>query len=404
MYEPYTGERTWLEIDLDALKFNHQQIRSILPPQQELIATVKANAYGHGDHRIASFLQQNGVRFFAVSNLDEAIGLRRCGITGEILVLGFTAPQNASLLSAYHIIQTVYSLEGASLLEQACQEQNITVRIHFKLDTGMGRIGFVYDSESLLDDLKQAASFPHLISEGIFTHLSSADMNDPYSKEYTSDQMRRFSEIVSRLRADGIPLSMAHIQNSAGILRCLTHDFEASRAGIILYGMYPSDETVQSIPLKPLMSWKAVISYVKEVPAGHAISYGRHFTSEHPMKIATVPVGYADGYSRQLSGKGSCIVHGVRCPIIGNICMDQMMLDVTAVPQVSAGDVITVMGAENGVSITAEELASLCGTINYEITCNPSRRVPRVYLQNGSILAIENDAQICAEYASEKSF
>ena len=397
------GDRTWLEIDLDALKENTAQIRALLPKSHRLIATVKANAYGHGDHRIAAELQKNGIDFFGVSNLEEAIGLRDCGITGEILILGYTAAQNAKLLAKHNIIQTIYSLEGAKQLSDICTEKDLTVRVHFKLDTGMGRIGFVYDDPNLIAELSEAAALPHLQAEGIFTHLSSADMSDPDSAAYTKAQLQRFDEIVKKLRKDGYALPIAHIQNSAGILQQLSSDFEASRAGIILYGMYPSDEITKRIPLKPLMSWKAVISYVKELPAGHSVSYGRRFTSEKPMRVATVPVGYADGYFRSLSSRGYCIVHGVRCPIIGNICMDQMMLDVTDVPQAKMGDIITVMGKEGDVSVTAEDLAALCSTINYEITCNPSRRVPRVYLQNGSIIAIENDARICAEYAAQKS-
>lgn len=394
--------RTWLEIDLDALIDNITQINTLLPHGQTLIATVKANAYGHGDHRIAHTLQQHGIHFFAVSNLDEAVGLRRCGITGDILVLGYTAPQDAPLLKEYNIIQTIYSLECAQQFSKICDHEKISIRCHLKLDTGMGRIGFVYDDPNLIEEITKSSQLPGIDIEGIFTHLSSADMNDSASNTYTEQQLNIFSHIVYQLREKGIPVHMAHIQNSAGILRKLSSDFEASRAGIILYGMYPSDETEKSIPLKPLMSWKAVISNIKEVPAGHSISYGRHFISKEPTHIATVPVGYADGYPRILSGKGFCIVKGIKCPILGNICMDQMMLDISNVPHVKLGDAVTVMGEENGISITAEDLAKQSQTINYEITCNPSRRVPRVYLQSGKTAAVENDALTCAEAAMEQ--
>lgn len=397
---PYT--RTWLEIDLDALVRNAHEIQSLLPVGQTLIATVKANAYGHGDHRIASTLQQNGINFFAVSNLDEAVGLRRCGICGSILILGYTAPQDAETLAAYNIIQTIYSLDCAKQFSAVCEKKSISIRVHLKLDSGMGRIGFVYDNPKLLDEMRQAATLPGIQAEGIFTHLSSADMSDSDSNQYTLRQLERFSNTVRALRNTGVPVRMAHIQNSAGILRKLSPEFEASRAGIILYGMYPSDETVQSIPLTAIMSWKAVISYIKEVPAGHSISYGRHFVSEKTTRIATVPVGYADGYPRILSGHGSCIVNGVKCPILGNICMDQMMLDVSGVPEVKQGDIVTILGNEGAVCITAEEIAAQSQTINYEITCNPSRRVPRVYLLGGSVSAVENDALTCADYAARQ--
>ncbi len=397
---PSRCNRTWLEIDLDALNYNLQQINTLLPKNHTLIATVKANAYGHGDHCIAYTLQQSGVHFFAVSNLDEAIGLRRCGICGEILVLGYTQPDDAPLLAGYDIIQTIYASDCAKAFSQVCQEHNITIRAHLKLDTGMGRIGFLYDDPNLLMQIKETSTLPGISVEGIFTHLSSADMSDAESNVYTNLQLQRFSNTVHTLRENGVPVNFAHIQNSAGILRRLSPEFEGSRAGIILYGMYPSDETEHSIPLKALMSWKAVISCVKEVPAGHSISYGRHFTSERPTRIATIPVGYADGYPRILSGKGYCLVNGVKCPILGNICMDQMMLDISAVPQAAPGDIVTIMGQENNISITAEVLAQQSNTINYEITCNPSRRVPRVYLQNRKIIATENDALICADYAA----
>ncbi len=390
--------RTWLEIDLDALLYNVQQIHSLLPAHHSLIAAVKANAYGHGDRHIAKALQQNGVHFFAVSNLDEAISLRRFGIDGEILILGYTAPGDVSVLAEYDIIQTVYSLESAYAFSAACQKKEISIRVHLKLDTGMGRIGFVYDDPGLFAELYTAATLPGMNAEGIFTHLSSADMADAASKEYTQKQLALFSDTVSRLRNAGISLPMAHILNSAGILQRLSDDFEASRAGIILYGLYPSGETEKTVPLKPVMAWKAVISHIKKIPAGHSIGYGRHFTSKKDTLVATVPVGYADGYPRILSGKGHVLLHGVKCPILGNICMDQMMLDITAIPNARPGDVITVMGREGKTAVTAEDLAAQSHTINYEITCNPSRRVPRVYQKNEEIIAIENDAMICAEY------
>ncbi len=390
--------RTWLEIDLDALLYNLNQIRSLLAPQHPLIAAVKANAYGHGDRHIAKTLQENGVNFFAVSNLDEAISLRRFGITGDILILGFTAPQDTAQLVQYNIIQTVYSLESAYAFSAVCQTLGVTLRTHLKLDTGMGRLGFVYDDPQLFPKLCTAATFPGITAEGIFTHLSSADMTDGASQHYTRQQLTVFADTVSRLRAAGIAVPMAHIRNSAGIMQKLSPAFDASRAGIILYGLYPSEEMHKTIPLKPVMSWKAVISHIKSVPAGHSISYGRHFTSDNQTVIATVPVGYADGYPRILSGQGNVILHGVKCPIIGNICMDQMMLDITEVPNAAVGDTVTILGREGSVTVSAEDLAAQSHTINYEITCNPSRRVPRVYRKHREIVAIENDALICAAY------
>ncbi len=223
-------------------------------------------------------------------------------------------------------------------------------------------------------------------------------MSDAESDLYTQAQLDRFSKTVRLLRKNGVPIQIAHIQNSAGILRRLSDDFEASRAGIILYGVYPSDETIRSIPLKPVMSWKTVISHIKTVPAGHAISYARRFTSSLPVStVATVPIGYADGYPRAISGKGYCLVHGMRCPILGNICMDQMMIDITGVPKVSCGDTVTLMGTDGEESIPAEQLAAWSSTIPYEILCHPSRRVARVYLRGGKIAAAENDAMTCAQ-------
>ncbi len=395
---PNSCRRTWTEIDLDALVENTNQILRLLPPKQQLIATVKANAYGHGDCVIAKTLMQNGVHFFAVSNIDEAITLRLGGITGEILILGYTPPQQTNLLLQYRILQTIYSLEMAKAFSEEAGALGQTLRVHLKLDTGMGRIGFLYDDPQLMQKLIQTAALPHLCAEGVFTHLSSADMSDAESNAYTQTQLDRFSRIVRTLRKNGVAVSIAHIQNSAGILRRLSGDFEASRAGIILYGVYPSDETIRSAPLKPVMSWKAVISHIKTVPAGHSISYARRFTSTRPVStVATVPIGYADGYPRAISGKGYCLVHGSQCPILGNICMDQLMLDVTGLPDVSCGDTVTLMGTDGTERISAEQLAAWSGTIPYEILCHPSRRVARVYLWNGRISAAENDAMTCAQ-------
>lgn len=381
-------KRTWAEINLDALRFNVQQIRARLPEQTKIMAVVKADAYGHGDRMIAQVLEKNGVSAFAVSNINEAISLRRHGIHSMILILGYTPPEAATDLADFRISQAVFSDEYAQKLSEACAESGVTVNCHLKLDTGMSRIGFgAADPEKAADKIRSVCGLPNLRCCGLFTHLSSADTHDTPSDAYTAMQERRFHAVRQSLAARGIVFPVYHLQNSAGIAFCNADDYQYARAGIILYGCPPSGEPLP-FPLKPVMSLYSIVSMVKEIPAGTCVSYNRTFVSDRPMRIATVPIGYADGYPRALSNKGHMLLHGKRAPIIGNICMDQLMLDVSDIPEAACGDTITVVGTDGGETLTFSDLAASCGTINYELMCLIGKRVPRVYCTHGKTLSV----------------
>ncbi len=381
-------KRTWAVIHLDRLDANIDQITRRIPAGTGIMGVVKADGYGHGDKYIAQELNRCGVNFFAVSNLEEALSLRRGGIDSDILILGFTPVSRAKDLCEYHISQTLLSTEYARLLEEECGRKDIRVKCHIKLDTGMGRIGIVEDEgHTAADEAEALCRLPHLDVEGIFTHLSSADSLDPDSVAYTRMQTESYQRVVEELERRGIRFHCRHLQNSAGIGFLPQTRWDYVRAGIIMYGVAPSGEPFP-FPLRPVMELKTVISLVKQIPAGAAISYNRKFISDRPMKVATVPIGYADGYPRLLSNKAEMLVKGKRVPVIGNVCMDQLMLDVTEIEDVKMGDIVTVVGQDGNESIGFDELAALTGSISYEMMCLIGRRVPRVYLRNEEQVAV----------------
>jgi len=344
------------------------------------MGVVKADGYGHGDVYIARELAACGVDFFAVSNLEEALSLRRGGISGGVLILGYTPETEASVLAGEGISQAVFSTAYANALSGECVRQGVEVRVHVKIDTGMSRIGIPEnDAASSAGEAAAICRLPGLRPEGIFSHFSSADSLDGESLAYTRAQSERFARAVGALSAMGISFPMRHLQNSAGIGFLPQLRWDYARAGIILYGIAPSSESFP-FPLAPVMELKTVVAMVKEIPAGTAVSYGRRFVSSSPMRVATVPVGYGDGYPRLLSGRSHMLLHGRRAPVIGNICMDQLMLDVTEIPGVQMGDEVTVAGRDGDEEVTFAQLAELIGTIPYELVCQVSRRVPRVYL------------------------
>lgn len=384
-------KRTWAEINLDNLNYNISSIKSKLNPQTKLIAVVKADAYGHGDCFIADELVENGVDFFAVSNLAEALSLRKAGITCDIIILGFTPPIKASELAALGITQTVFSTEYARQLSDFAMCQKCTVKVHIKFDTGMGRIGFVEnDSVSSVGEVLKLFSCSQLCITGIYSHLSSADAVDSQSTKYTRMQVERFNHVISQLKERGINNFVTHLQNSAGISCLENAEYDYARAGIVIYGVQPS-EHISGIDLKPIMSLKTVISMVKMVPVGAEISYGRTFVTTHPTRIATVPMGYADGYPRLLSNRGYMLINGQKAPIIGNICMDQLMLDVSKIDNVCQGDIVTVVGRDGENEISFPEIAAIIGTIGYELMCIIGKRVPRVYFKNGERIAVSDN-------------
>ncbi len=376
--KPYL-KRAWAEISLSTLKRNITAIKALCADTTELMAVVKADAYGHGDERIIHCLAEDcEIRYFAVSNLDEAIKVRNCCPDAEILILGYTPPEYAHEIAQYNIIQGVVSTEYAQALIKHSFEP---IRCHVKIDTGMGRIGLRHSSPSdCAEEIARLYRMEGLSVEGIYTHFAVADSDSPDNIDYTDRQEKFILDTYKALTAMDITLPHVHFMNSAACCYRNSAKSTLARAGIIMYGLHPDNSLDIPSELSPVMELKAVISHVKTVAVGDCISYGRTFIADHEMKIATVTIGYADGYSRQLSSKGEILVHGKRCKIVGRVCMDQLMIDVTDA-QAQSGDIVTLIGRDGDDIITADELASLYGTIGYEVVCGISKRVPRIYTE-----------------------
>lgn len=380
--------RTWAQINLDAIENNIVQIKSLLSPGTLLCATVKADCYGHGYAFTAAAMSEAGTQWFAVSNLAEALQLRRIGIQKPVLILGYTPPDKAKELVYNDISQAVYSLEYAKSLSQYAKASGVTVNAHIKIDTGMSRIGFLYhdsvEDADVIDEIAEVCSLPGIYPEGVFTHFACADNEN--GELFTRLQYELFCTATDCLHQLGIDFAIRHCSNSAAILNFPEMNFDMVRAGLILYGHYPSDFVRSKIRLVPVMELKTVISMVKKVPAGTPVSYGGTFVSNSERIIATVPIGYADGYPRRASNKMYMLVNGKKAPVIGNVCMDQTVIDVTDIENVGEGKQITVFGTDHGSYLGVEEIAKSAGLINYEVLCGLSRRVPRVYIRDNEII------------------
>lgn len=372
--------RTWAEIDLDALVHNFDIIKKEAAGAK-LMAVVKADAYGHSARIVAPTLEQHGADAFAVSNIEEAITLRGCGITRPILILGYTPVSMAAQLYLNDISQCVYSPEYARALSDRACADGVKVKIHIKLDTGMSRLGFDCRDEELsgIGEAVAAARLSGFVFEGIFTHFAVSDRTETEEDGFTDGQYRRFAAAVEQFAKAGLRPKYRHCCNSAAF--CLDNDkhFDLCRPGIILYGLTPSSALTLKEDFIPVMTVKSVVSMVKKIKKGDTVSYGRTFTAEREMKIATVTAGYADGYPRLLSNKGYVLINGKRANIIGRICMDQLSVDVSDIESVKQGDEVILFGKE----LPVEELADMCGTINYEIICGISPRVPRITVKGG---------------------
>lgn len=382
-------KRTWAEINLDAIAHNYHAIRECIPSDSKMMCVIKADAYGHGAQWIAKEYEKLGAEWFAVSNFAEALQLRGAGITTPILILGYTPVEMAKELCEHHISQAVFSEDYAKRLSYHAQKSGVTVKIHIKLDTGMTRIGLMCQDEEQCDGAVDAAEriarMESFVPEGIFTHFAVADEAED-GEACTLAQFRCFTRAVDELRRRGVEIPLRHCCNSGAILDYPQMSLDMVRCGIILYGLLPSSKIRRQIDLRPAMQLKSIVSLLKTVEPGTAVSYGRIFHTQRPTRIATVPIGYADGYSRNLSERAHMLVHGKRVPIVGRICMDQLMLDVTEVDGVREGDIVTVFGQDHGAVISVEELSSLCGTINYETVCLIGKRVPRIYYQGGNMV------------------
>ena len=379
-------KRSWAEINLDALLHNVKAVRTLLKTGCMILGVVKADAYGHGAEQVAQKLAECGVNWFGVSNIEEGMALRRDGFKLPILIFGTTPTELASELAAYNMTQAVYSLEYAQSLSAKAVESGVTIDCHIKLDTGMTRLGFLCDDKDMaatINEAEQVSLLANLNIGGAFTHFASADDEDAQSVQYTHMQFDRFSAAVNALREKGVRVPICHCANSAATVSYPSMHMDMVRPGIILYGIKPSCTCGGELGLMPVMSLCSTVASVKTIAKGTQVSYGRTFTAKNDMVVAVVPIGYADGYSRGFSGRAKMLVNGSPASIIGRVCMDQLMLDVTDIKGVKRGDAVIVFGRQGENEITAYELAEMMNTIPYEITCQISKRIPRVYMQGG---------------------
>lgn len=383
-------KRTWTEISLDDARENFKEIKKKIG-DTKLCCVIKADGYGHGAVSLAALYEELGADYFAVSNLDEAKELRDYNISLPILILGFTPVTNAVDLAELNITQAVYSLDYAKALSEQCVINNIKVKIHIKIDTGMSRIGFMCQEfprdNNSINEIKTACAFEGLEAEGIFTHFCVSDC-DAEGRPFTEKQYENFKYTVNSLKENNIELDIAHCPNSGAIEDYPDTYCDMVRAGIILYGLAPSPLLKDRLNITPCMSMKTLIAHVKTIRKGASVSYGRTFTADKDMRIATVPVGYADGFIRAYAKNGYMIVSGKKAPIIGRICMDQTMLDVTDIDEVNIGDEVIVFGSGSMGERTADDLAECADTINYEVVCTISKRVPRLYVHNEQVTEV----------------
>lgn len=374
--------RVYAEINLDAIVKNVDNLMALTKENTGALAVVKADGYGHGDVAVAKAVAQK-VTGYAVATLDEAVNLRENGVKKPILVLGYVDPYEFDILVSHEITATVFDVETAQLLADAARVQKKQAHCHIKVDTGMRRIGLEPD-ENGIAIVKQITALKELSADGIFTHFAASDETDKTSAEH---QFKLFTDFTGRLEKEGIHFTYRHCANSAAVIDMPQVDLDMVRLGIAMYGMYPSDEVKkEKVELFPALDLKSHITMVKEIPAGEKVSYGGTFTTTKTTKLATVSVGYGDGYPRALSSKGYVLVRGQKAPIVGRVCMDQMMVDVTDIENVTRADIVTLIGKDGDAEITVEEIAALAGTFNYEFVCDLGKRIPRSYYLNGEYI------------------
>ena len=386
-------KRFWAEIDMNAAENNFNLIKSKLKSGTKLCCVVKANAYGHGAVYLSKLYEKLGADFFAVSNIEEAMQLRNNGISTPILILGYTPTSCASILAENNISQSVFSLSYAKELSKSAKADGVNVKIHIKLDSGMGRIGFdcIHENDKMLEGIADVCNMEGLVSEGVFTHFAVADEGVD-GAEFTKLQYERFSKAIDELSNRGINFKIKHCANSATTFEYPEYHLDMVRVGVVLYGVAPSHKVRGCEDLVPVMSLKSVISMIKEIEEGDTVSYGCTFKAEKKTKIATAPVGYADGFWRSNAENGTqMLIRGQRVNIVGRVCMDQLMLDVTDVKGVREGDYITLIGVDREESITADDLAKNNGTIGYEMICSIGERVPRFYIKDHDIVYVKDN-------------
>lgn len=381
-------KRTWAEISLDAIARNFNEIKNKVGGKSKICCVIKADGYGHGAVELAHIYEKLGADFFAVSNIDEGVEIRNSGCSLPIVILGYTPVSDAGRLSEYNISQAVFSLDYAKEFSAECEKQDCSCKIHIKIDTGMSRIGFMCQEfprdDYSVKEICEACALPNLRLEGLFTHFCVSDEAQE-GRDFTKRQYENFMYVKNELSQRGVSVEICHCSNSGAIEDYSGTYCDMVRAGIILYGLAPSLKLSGKLDLTPAMTLKTAVAYVKNLKKGASVSYGRTFTAEHDMKIATVPIGYADGYIRQNAEKGYMLVGGKKAKIVGRICMDQTMLDVTDIKDVKTGDEVVVFGTGEDGAPTADIIAENTGTINYEVVCLVGKRVPRIYYKNGII-------------------
>ncbi|MHC1782051.1 MAG: alanine racemase [Anaerolineaceae bacterium] len=375
------GNVTWAEINLDAIAYNVKAYQKHVGPEVEVMAVVKANAYGHGAVPVAKVALAAGATRLAVHRLNEAVELRQAGLTAPILIMGYTPPEGARQVVRWGLTPSLITLEFAQALSTQASAAGVQVPVHIKVDTGMSRFGLM--PSEMLDFARTLGQFPGLQLEGLFTHFATADSLD---QTHVRWQLAEFTKVISTLKANRIEIPCVHAANSAAAMTLPEAHFNAVRIGIAMYGMDPSDEWPPVFKIIPALCLKSTVCRVRDLPAGAGISYGRTYVTDQPMKAALVPVGYGDGYHRILSNKASVLIHGQRAPIRGRVCMDQFVVDITHIPEVQIGDEVVLVGSQDGAVIRAEEVAKLAGTINYEVTTSLLPRVPRLYFSGGELV------------------
>ena len=374
-------KRTWADVSLDHLAHNYAVLRGNVPASCKFLGVVKADAYGHGAVPVSRRLKEMGADFLAVSNFEEALQLRRADIRLPILILGYTPAVYAPDMADMDIRQEVHSIEYALQLNHRMEGVGRRLKVHLKLDTGMSRLGFfAYDNDRSFDELQAVAQLPNLQCEGIFTHFPAADSFDPADRDFTRLQFERFTGMIGALRGAGVEFQLRHCCNSAATILYPEFALDMVRPGIATYGISPSEELEGRLDLKPLMSLRTTISQIRDFAGGISISYGRTYTTPGPRRIAVLCIGYADGLSRKLSNNAHFLLHGKRVPVVGRICMDMCMVDVTEVPEAKVGDVVTVFGTDGEACLPLEQIAKTLDTIPYEILCGINKRTPRIYL------------------------
>ncbi len=376
----------WEEVNLDNLAYNMSNIRA-RAKSKEIFAVVKADAYGHGAVEVAPVLLENGATRLSVAVLTEGVELRKAGIKCQINILGYTPETLFGDVLEYDLEPVVFGYEYAEKLSKAAAAAGKTVKIHIKVDTGMGRIGFLPNEESVAEAVK-LSKLPNLEVEGLFSHFSTAD---ELNKEYSQYQWKNYNWFLEKLVENGVKINVRDMDNSAAIMDLPDTNLDGVRPGIIQYGYYPSDEVDKEVlDIKPAMTLKACILHIKTLEAGQYIGYGRKFQTERKSVIGTIGIGYADGYTRMLSRKAKVIINGKFAPVVGNICMDQCMIDLTDVGEVKVGDEVILMGTDGNLKFDADDIAPLLGTINYEVLCMVGRRVPRVYTKGGKVVKVKD--------------